>query len=32
VPHQGIVPWASPEPPKMREGAERQSRHPLMRW
>ena len=28
----GIVPWASPEPPKMREGAKMESRHPLMKW
>lgn len=27
----GIVPWASPEPPQMREGAAMQNRQPLMR-
>jgi hypothetical protein len=27
----GIVPWASPEPPLMREGASMQSRQPLMK-
>jgi hypothetical protein len=26
-----ITPWASPEPPTMREGAQMQSRHPLMK-
>lgn len=26
-----ITPWASPEPPQMREGAQMQSRYPLMR-
>ena len=32
VPKQGIVPWASPEPPQMREGAQKQERHPLMKF
>lgn len=27
----GIVPWASTEPPQMREGASMQSRHPLIK-
>ncbi len=26
-----ITPWANPSPPQMREGAQRQSRHPLMK-
>lgn len=26
-----IAPWANPSPPQMREGAQRQSRHPLMK-
>jgi hypothetical protein len=32
VPQQGIVPWANPEPPMMRDGAQTQSRHPMMRF
>jgi len=31
IPKDGILPWANPEPPKMREGARMQSRHPMMR-
>jgi hypothetical protein len=27
-----ITPWANPSPPQMREGAQRQSRHPLMKF
>jgi hypothetical protein len=32
VPKQSFVPWASPEPPQMREGAGRQGRDPLMKF
>jgi len=28
----GIVPWARTEPPQMRESAERQTRHPLVKY
>ncbi len=31
VPKDGILPWATPEPPKMRDGAQMQSRHPMMK-
>lgn len=31
VPKDGILPWATPEPPRMRDGAQMQSRHPLMK-
>jgi hypothetical protein len=27
-----IAPWANPSPPQMRDGAEKQSRHPLMKF
>ena len=33
VPNNNVtLPWTSSEPPKMREGAKMESRHPLMRW
>lgn len=32
VPKDGILPWATPEPPKMRDGARLQSRHPMMKF
>jgi hypothetical protein len=32
VPKDGILPWATPDPPKMRDGAQLQSRHPLMKF
>jgi hypothetical protein len=32
IPKDGILPWANPEPPKMREGARMQSRHPMMKF
>ena len=31
VPRQDLVPWANPEPPRMRDGAQIQNRHPRMR-
>lgn len=31
VPKDGILPWATPEPPRMRDGAQMQSRHPMMK-
>jgi len=31
IPKDGILPWANPEPPKMRDGARVQSRHPMMK-
>lgn len=31
VPRQDVVPWASPEPPLMLDGAQMQNRHPLMK-
>jgi hypothetical protein len=32
VPKDGILPWATPEPPRMRDGAQLQGRHPLIKW
>jgi hypothetical protein len=32
VPKDGILPWATPEPPKLRDGAQLQSWHPLIKW
>lgn len=32
VPKDGILPWATPDPPKMRDGAQLQSRHPFMKF